>query len=681
MSRTINLHSSSTILRVTVFGIAALACSVLGLRLAAQEPVFRSRTEIARLDVRITDDRGKPVTDVRPDEIEVTENGRIRPVLLFRHLNDEHGLAPVENPLDDLTTNASPTPGHVFVLVFDQLHITPGREQRARAAAEQFIQQELKPGDALAVYGLPGPGPLVQLTTDFARARAALLGIRGEAGRAAGGLQQRSDGYQFERGDEIIDVGGRRPEATPVRGMGMNVPSSPDLGLVGSNEVNTVAAGEADQMVAQGDTEVNIFLSYFASVLKRMRWIEGRKNVVLFSEGFYGGNLAPRIEQVASAAAESYSVIYPIDLNTSAVGAEHGAARPATLSAASERRDPLAALALETNGRLVINSNARTIHDTLSGIAAEAEDYYLVGFEPSMPASPKAAKPYHRVEIRVKRSGVRVHARTGYSTPPETSLAQTRQAITAALWSPKVSRGVALEYSTYERSGPNVDRPRVILSAQAQVPVPREAETVDAVFVVRDATSGQAVASGTDHLSVRASTAAGPGELVDVPYRVQFDVPPGDYWMRVLVRDPGGVMGTADRRFHVWSLTGPGLTTSDLIITRLDGSRFDPPARAVVHQDDPVLAYLEIYGAPSAVAAAEAKVEILRPDTDDVLTTAKLELTTGSHGERIVRARLPVDKLPAGEYAARVRVMAASQPARTLVRMFRLLPPNMSATQ
>src|SRR5690606_2557566 len=69
--------------------------------------------------------------------------------------------------------------GHLYILIFDQDHITPGHEQRARMAAEQFIRRRVRPADRVALYAIPGPGPQMGFTADKLRAISALESIRG----------------------------------------------------------------------------------------------------------------------------------------------------------------------------------------------------------------------------------------------------------------------------------------------------------------------------------------------------------------------------------------------------------------------------------------------------------------------------------------------------------------------
>src|SRR5450759_3820792 len=122
-------------------------------------PSFRAGVELARLDVRVTDADGRPVRDLRQDEIEVVEDGESRPVVLFQHMEEPAGsYAEVASHTlgGEVSTNRGAARGHLYVLVVDQQHITPGSEQRARLAAQKFLRTRMHPGDRVAVYALPG---------------------------------------------------------------------------------------------------------------------------------------------------------------------------------------------------------------------------------------------------------------------------------------------------------------------------------------------------------------------------------------------------------------------------------------------------------------------------------------------------------------------------------------------
>src|SRR5579862_9997365 len=99
---------------------------------AAQEPPpapsFKAGVELVRLDVRVTDADGRPVDDLRQDEVLVREQGEPRPVLLFQHVREPHRPY-VEvakgTVAGEVSTNQGAARGHLYVFVFDQEHISP----------------------------------------------------------------------------------------------------------------------------------------------------------------------------------------------------------------------------------------------------------------------------------------------------------------------------------------------------------------------------------------------------------------------------------------------------------------------------------------------------------------------------------------------------------------------------
>ena len=75
------------------------------------------------------------------------------------------------------------------------------------------------------------------------------------------------------------------------------------------------ARGERARRRQPIDADSRQFLQRLADVITSLRDIEGRKTVVLFSEGFFQDNLSRELENVAAVAAQSYTVFYTFDLN------------------------------------------------------------------------------------------------------------------------------------------------------------------------------------------------------------------------------------------------------------------------------------------------------------------------------------------------------------------------------
>jgi len=176
----------------------------------AQTPVFRSGVDLVRLDIRVTDDAGRPIADLRPDEVQIKEEGTPRPVLLFQHVETPRGTyseAAARTIAAEVSTNQGSPRGHVYVLVFDETHIMPGHEQRARLAAERFLRTRVRSGDRVALYALPGPGPQIEFTPDVSRVVGALKAVRGageETGTGTIGTMRTYEAYEIARGNSQI---------------------------------------------------------------------------------------------------------------------------------------------------------------------------------------------------------------------------------------------------------------------------------------------------------------------------------------------------------------------------------------------------------------------------------------------------------------------------------------------
>src|SRR5207244_9989162 len=78
----------SPIICATAFALAAAATAARPAATQDQTPSFRAGVELVRLDVRVTDGEGRPVRDLRQDEVRIEENGADRPVIFFQHIEE-----------------------------------------------------------------------------------------------------------------------------------------------------------------------------------------------------------------------------------------------------------------------------------------------------------------------------------------------------------------------------------------------------------------------------------------------------------------------------------------------------------------------------------------------------------------------------------------------------------------
>ncbi len=648
----------------------------------AQEPatpVFRTGVDLVRLDVRVTDDDGRPISDLHADEVLVVEQGEDRPILLFQHVEQPEGTyseIAQRTIASEVSTNQGSPRGHVYVLVFDQAHIRAGNEQRARRAAETFLRTKVRPGDRIALYALPGPGPQIDFTADTSLALSQLASVRGfreDITNGTLGAMRVYDAYEITRGNQ--DTLGRYVDTlfetragtdTTAAGARPNLAREPEELPVLRRQVFE----DARTLVSRADAEARQFLRSLADVVATLRAVDGRKSVVLFSEGFEIDNVTHELEQVAAAAAQSYSVVYAVDLNVR--GGDLSEAEPIggqQLSEIRSRLQSLGSLTAETDGELFIDATSR-LDSILTRIGATTEDYYLIGFAPSE-AGLRDREQYRRVNVRVTRPGARVSTRSGYAVGAKMTPADRRRTVDAALGAPFSQQGLHVEYTTYVFRGPTPGAERVIASLDAELPIATsDAQAADVVFAVRSVADGRLAASGSDQIPLpdasRPGASTGTGH-----YRVQFELPPGVYLMRAVVREPGGLLGSADRRFTVRALGGPSVSASDLVIGSSEMSGL--PVRATVYNSEVLSGVFELYArAPDQLQAVEVGVELLEVGATAAVTSSRAALDPIRLGDagasRGARVGLPLGGVPPGQYLARATVRTGRETAAELLR-------------
>jgi len=649
----------------TVLVLLALAQSA--------QPTFRAGVELVRLDVRVLDEQGRPIRDLTQDEVEVIEGGERRPVVFFQHIEepaDSYADVTSRTVASEVSTNQGAARGHLYVLVFDQQHLSPGGEQRARQAAGTFLRTRVRRGDRVALYALPGPGPQIGFTADARRVAAELIKVRGQAEQQTvgwTGTMTPQEAVQIVRGDEqLLQRVADRIQAL-VGPTDLQRRADPSL-INTSARVNPIKE-DAQRLVNLVEGDSRRILATLSDVLRHMRVIEGRKTIVLVSEGFYADRFTREIESVAAAAAESYSVIHAFDVNRREL--DISADLPANAdqpNAIHDKLNPLGMLATETGGTLVLDAS-RHAEEAFAALANQSEDYYLVGFSPGVEAL-KDRGAYHAVTVRVKRRGAQVSTRTGFTLTDAAAHMDRHQAIERALSAPFAQQGLPIQYTSYVLRGSAPGLQRVIVSLAAELPLAASDRTqpADVVFVVRSTVDGHVAASGQDTLPLppeRTQGTTGTGA-----YRVQFELPAGDYVMRAVVREPGGLVGSADRRFTVRALDGPALVSGDLI---LSGMRGELPVRPTVYTGDGLSGVLDLYARTTEqLRNAHVTVDLVPVGEPAAIVSGSCELqevrTVSGGLAREARIDLPLGGVAAGTYIARARVLDGRDTASEAVR-------------
>jgi len=632
--------------------------------LPAQEPpAFRASAEEVLVDFVVRDRRGRQVADLRPEEVEVLEEGVPQRLIALRRvegLQVREWTPGGETAARQLDPNRSV---RLVLLVFDRLSVA-GRALALRAV-EDLLKRGIPPNTFYAVVQLDPKFRIVQPFTN--------------------------EPYLVKwAAERVTGVKGARSEGAPAIGQPTREAAGGDYAAAAM----AAAVAEMENRAAelererQGAASVNGLLS----MVLGLRQLEGRKTAVLFSEGIPGGGM---IRALIGQANRNNVAFYTIDARGLRAGAApDGAPFPggeadAQAAAASPRAAHLEELAAATGGLAIADTNDLRL--PLRQAVEDAASHYLLSYSPE---NRNRDGKFRRLEVRVKRPGVQVQARSGYfALPPgmQALLFPHEVPLLRALSMNPMPRQVDYRAGMYW-FGP-AGEGRVQCVFQIEIPIRNlsvrrneaaGAYEIHASFLVfiKDS-QGRPVRKATRDVPF-----SGPLEKLaafqagDFIYNDHFPLPPGRYTMESAVADRlGERAGTRRVAFIVPAVREGELAVSSIVLAkRVDPS--PPPEVSYGEADDrgpnplrfaggavtPMLDntvsgelkfYFTVYAPQGDTPSVFA--EILRDGA--AISRSKLELTPAGNGLYPYFAIAPLAALPAGDFELRIVAAAGGKAA------------------
>jgi VWFA-related protein len=619
---------------------------------AADDDVVEISTNLIQLDVTVTDAKGKTVTDLRPDEIEIYENGHKQKITNFNFIS---AAAPAEKAKnvkpDPLAPPLPPTrlrPEQVrrtFALVVDDLGLSFESAYQTKRALKKFVDEQIEDGDLVAIIRTgAGIGALQQFTSDKRLLYAAIDKVRWNPTGTGG-------------------VGAFAPlEPTPME----RLRASGDA-TVSDEEIQQ----EKDLANANKDFRNSTFITGTLGALKfvieGMRELPGRKSVILMSDGFplferdetgymSGSIVLDSMTELIDVANRSSVVIYTLDprgLQSTYLTAQDqlGDDSPeAASNAVSDRnhelhdtQDGLVYLARQTGGFAIINNN-----DLAAGVRRVMNDqsYYLIGYEPDPDTFDRTKLKFNKFDVKVLRKGVTARYRSGFLNVADREKPSTGNAVGTtplaqlqnALITPFGTNGIEVRlnalFGSDEKSMPYVRSLLHIKASDLKFTDGRDGAKKAAfdVLAMSFGDNGQVVDQLAKSYTLEAKGDTLQKLMTDgFVYHFTFPVKkPGAYQYRVAIRDAQGArVGSASQFVEIPNLKKSGLTLSSLVLENLSAA--DWKASGV---------------APDAHTAAD-------PMADTALRRIKLG-TVLRYGFEIYNAKLDAAKQPHVETQVRV---------------------------
>ena len=273
---------------------------------------FKSGVELVTVDVQVVDKKGQPITGLKPEQFEVTIDGKKRQVISLQLIDAATGTPHPSTPPNADTTLVSTSrpinPGNLYVLAIDQGSFRATNAPAAQHVITEFIKR-LTLNDYLGLVAFPQPGIVLDPTRERAPLTAAVSKIVGFTS-----LTQRPK-YQFSISD-AIDVSARDREALKQV---IDRNCQPGDRFC-PTEVEMEMTSAISTLEAQGVRS----LDGLRGVVEMMRTLEGRKTLVVVSAGIPTGDrtgarlyLRTNASELGKRAAESGILLYTLHLNTS----------------------------------------------------------------------------------------------------------------------------------------------------------------------------------------------------------------------------------------------------------------------------------------------------------------------------------------------------------------------------
>lgn len=677
----------------------------------ASSLVERVTSELVLIEAYVTDLRGNPIEGLTADNFVLQVDGKVAPIasVEYRELGPG-GAAAAPAPIAlDGQGPSEPEPsqaGRRFVLYFeDDLSAAQGLAM-ARHAAAQFIGTSLRPSDQVA---LVAHGRRVRVLCDFTTDRAELqraleasLQDKQRVSNFASDLLQNEkmlrDGYRDSAMTDKVKWNEAAPKDASVLRVDSLITSFAKADEVRVRDsfdaIRSVIASLVPwpgykAVVYMGDGIPENPASYY---LDRLHDIPALASDPRLSSDVEVLNLRSEFKAVVDAAGAGGVTVHTIDTAGIASADSFGTPGSSVRRAALSRSNTLPTLALNTGG---ISSSS---NDPIKGLAQAEESsraYYLIAYAPEGPPDGRT----HSVQLRVKKVSAHLSWRRQFvRLRPEEARERLLQ---SAYLLPELYPRLGLDLSVV--AGPS-DRTGRVADLVLHVPSDRilylpEADgataRLDVGLVALDASRGEVLRlsrSVTIRLGAGTAGRARPG--LNLFHRMHLPAA-ADTITAVVTDLSTGAVGAlriggplrVDDDPAVAGLSIYSLVERSLWI-EIETAADAGPTEAIVKDEQlgPALKSIFVVGEPLACGfklnesrqGGDERVTVLIRKGEATVKTVELDADSGL-ASGTVKARLPVEDLPAGEYLLLVRAQRAGRPIDLARRPFRLLPAAVAA--
>ena len=391
---------------MAVYVARALGAVIAAGLAAAAAAQIRVGVELVTTAVTVRDGRGQFISDLKPQDFDVFEDGVRQAIVTFSlthggRIYNVAGSTPAgtEGILLPDPRPVKNTSGRIILILIDDKHLEPSQTPRVRALFDTVARELIHAGDMFGSVSTGTSAIEIGLTYDRRRLEQAKSRIMGSGLRprdildappgTQGPAEVRHNAHvAFATAYDLLEQFGKVHDRRKVL---VYISNGYDLNPF----AETRAKREAERMPAQDGTSP--------------------RQQTTFSEA----DLVSELSEVTRAAVRANVSIYTIDPRGLTAGAD--ISEPIDMveyqKYVSKTQDTLRVLAEQTGGRAIVNRNDFT--ESLKRIDAETSDYYMIGYYSN---NPDASQRKRTIEVKVRREALSVQHRTEYWMPPAVTI-------------------------------------------------------------------------------------------------------------------------------------------------------------------------------------------------------------------------------------------------------------------
>jgi VWFA-related protein len=403
-------------------------------------PVIRTGAQEVLLDVVVRDKKGKLIRDLKPEEVQVFDEGTVQKVNSFRLVT---GSEPVALGSTDTEPKKLDPLRQIRLVTLLFTGLDNEARRLSRSAALDFLGKQVEQNVFISVFTIDRQLHVLQQFTNDREL------IKQAIDKATSGhlleFTARSNAIRQELVKVKDSLANSGTPSMPGRGSSDSSSAGQSAATAKMAQMTLDILGYSESLYREDASRASLYS--ILALVKDQAMLPGRKTVVYFSDGLdVSESMTEQFKDIIAAANRAGVSVYGVDARGLMMESQNEAGKwmlsdAAGSSAAQQtadvnavggvseaqirvfdnardsihanRQEALATLATSTGGKLIANTN--DLRGPLQQVREDVLMYYEIAYAPGIT---NFDGKFRRIGVKVARNDIRVQARSGYFALP-----------------------------------------------------------------------------------------------------------------------------------------------------------------------------------------------------------------------------------------------------------------------